>query len=73
MPLYEFHCEKCGQDSELLVRSCDWQGSKCPRCGSAKLEKKFSTFAASGVDSAPSAGGSKSGGGGCCGGGPHRH
>lgn len=47
MPIYEFHCEKCGQDSEVLVRSSNWKGAKCPKCGSSKLEKKFSTFASS--------------------------
>lgn len=80
MPLYEFHCDKCGQDSELLVRSSDWTGAKCPHCGSAKLEKKFSTFASS-ASSASDAGacgtgGGKGGGGGCCAcasGRPHKH
>src|ERR1043165_5397295 len=37
MPIYEFHCEKCGKDSEVLVRSADWQGTPCPQCGSTKL------------------------------------
>jgi putative FmdB family regulatory protein len=45
MPIYEFHCEKCERDSEILVRSSNWSGTKCPYCGSTKLEKKFSTFA----------------------------
>ena len=45
MPIYEFHCEKCEQDSEILVRSKDWKGTKCPHCGSARLSKKFSVFA----------------------------
>jgi len=77
MPIYEFHCDGCKQDSEILVRSSDWKGTKCPRCGSTKLEKKFSTFAASnsGESAAGSrkAGGNGGGCGGCCGGGPHRH
>jgi putative FmdB family regulatory protein len=47
MPIYEFHCEKCERDSEILVRSADWKGTKCPHCGSSKLGKKFSTFASS--------------------------
>ena len=74
MPLYEFHCEQCEQDSEILVRSTDWKGTKCPRCGSAKISKKFSTFAAAGAGEASS--GQRSGGGGgghCCGGGCHAH
>ncbi len=71
MPIYEFHCETCESDSEILVRSAAWQDAKCPRCGSAKLDKKFSTFAATGAGNNTSAsqktGGGRSGGG-CCGG-----
>ena len=76
MPIYEFHCEKCGDDSEILVRSADWSGTKCPHCGSGKLAKKFSTFAAAGAGSDASAcetGGGRGGGGGCCGGHCHGH
>lgn len=47
MPIYDFHCDSCGSDSEILVRSSDWTGTPCPRCGSGRLSKKFSTFAAS--------------------------
>jgi putative FmdB family regulatory protein len=68
MPIYEFHCEKCGKDSELLVRSSDWKNSECPHCGSKKLSKKFSTFASAGAatsSSKPSGGGHHCGGGGC--------
>ncbi len=68
MPIYEFHCEKCERDSEILVRSADWQGTKCPHCGSAKIAKKFSTFASAGAGEKTS--GPKTGGGGHgCGGG----
>ncbi len=77
MPLYEFHCQKCGSDSELLVRSSDWQGqAKCPACGSARLEKKFSTFAASvpaGAGAVPSCSGTPSSCGMCGTGRPHSH
>jgi putative FmdB family regulatory protein len=65
MPIYEFHCGKCGKDSELLVRSSDWKNSECPHCGSKKLSKKFSTFASTGA----AASGKPSGGGHCCSGG----
>jgi putative FmdB family regulatory protein len=70
MPIYEFHCEKCERDSEILVRSSDWKGTACPHCGSKKLSKKFSMFASAnaGNSGAPSCGG---GGGGCCG--KHKH
>ena len=75
MPLYEFHCSKCDADSEILVRSADWQGTKCPHCGSTKLAKKFSTFAASSTatSSQSAAPACASGGGGCCGGHCHGH
>ncbi|MBI2948261.1 MAG: zinc ribbon domain-containing protein [Verrucomicrobia bacterium] len=46
MPIYEFHCGQCGKASEVLVRTTDWQGTKCPNCGSTKLAKKLSVFAA---------------------------
>ncbi|MBL9139859.1 MAG: zinc ribbon domain-containing protein [Verrucomicrobiales bacterium] len=79
MPIYEFHCEDCGAESEILVRSSDWKGTPCPKCGSKHLEKKFSVFASSGGDggSPASAGADCSGNprscGRCCGGGPHHH
>jgi putative FmdB family regulatory protein len=54
MPIYEFHCESCERDSEVLVRSAEWKGTRCPHCGSVKLQKKFSTFAATGGNEPPS-------------------
>ena len=78
MPIYEYHCGKCERDSEILVRSSSSKKAKCPHCGSLKLSRKFSVFAASnGGAEAPaceSGGGGKSGG--CCAcasGRPHRH
>lgn len=78
MPIYEFHCGKCEKDSEILVRSSDWKGTRCPHCGSMKLSKKLSVFASASAGSsgdAPMCGmnGGSGGCGGCCGGGPHRH
>jgi putative FmdB family regulatory protein len=80
MPIYEFHCEKCDSDSEILVRSSKWKGAKCPHCGSTKLEKKLSVFASSGsagetADACSLSPTGKRGGCGCCcgGGGRHRH
>lgn len=77
MPIYEFHCAKCDTDSEVLVRSSDWKGTQCPNCGSTRLEKKFSTFAANGSGAGePMSCGTGQGGGGCCAcasGRPHSH
>jgi putative FmdB family regulatory protein len=58
MPLYEFHCGSCGKDAEILVRSSDWKGTKCPHCSSTKLAKKLSVFAST-------TGGGNSGAGDC--------
>jgi len=52
MPIYEFHCDKCGEDAEVLVRSSQWEGTPCPKCGSKELTKKFSVFASSGAGGA---------------------
>ena len=49
MPIYEFHCEKCEKDSEVLVRSSNWEGTPCPHCGSTRLTKRLSVFASSGA------------------------
>ncbi len=79
MPIYEFHCGKCARDSEILVRSSDWNGTKCPHCGATKLEKKFSTFASKSEGAAGTPAVKTGGGGGGCGscgcapGRPHRH
>jgi len=43
MPIFEYGCQSCGKQFELLVRS-DTQLS-CPDCGGAKLNRKLSLFA----------------------------
>jgi putative FmdB family regulatory protein len=79
MPIYEFHCNQCQKDSEVLVRSSNWKGTPCPHCGSTRLDKKLSVFASAsggepGCEYAPACDvGKSSGCGGCCGGGPHSH
>lgn len=78
MPIYEFHCAACEADSEILVRSSDWKGTQCPKCGSTRLQKKLSVFASSGGGGAESSAGAECSGTPkscmrCCGGGPHRH
>ena len=44
MPLFEYRCQTCESEFEVLVRS----GEKpaCPRCDSKKLEKLISAHAA---------------------------
>ncbi len=48
MPIYEFQCNRCKKDFELLV-----YGNKkntCPKCGIDDIRKKLSLFGMSGVD-----------------------
>ena len=75
MPIYEFHCDDCDRDSEVLVRSSEWRGTKCPHCGSVKLAKKLSVFASSGGEGgdAPSCSGVPTSCGKCGTGRPHSH
>jgi len=61
MPIFEYRCNKCGEDFERLVFGD--QVVRCPRCDSDDIKKKFSTFGMSGVERAGS--GSSSGCGSC--------
>ena len=69
MPLYEYACQECGKESELLV-----SGSTqpvCPKCGSAKIDKLLSIVsthmrgASGGGERPQSSGGSCGSGCGC--------
>jgi putative FmdB family regulatory protein len=53
MPIYEYACQDCGREFEMLVRS----GTEpaCPQCHSAHLEKRLSVFATAGSESAAEA------------------
>jgi putative FmdB family regulatory protein len=58
MPIFEYDCEKCGHDFELLVFDRE-APINCPACGSGKVEKKLSVFAHKSEDKfVPSSGGS---------------
>lgn len=47
MPLYEYRCEACGHEMELLVaRMGEDPGEACEKCGKKSLKRKLSTFAA---------------------------
>ncbi|HWB23302.1 MAG TPA: zinc ribbon domain-containing protein [Gaiellaceae bacterium] len=72
MPIYEYVCMSCESHFEELVRMDD-ESPSCPDCGTTKVTKQFSAFAAhsSGSSTVPQPGfrGVSGGGGGCCGGG----
>lgn len=44
MPIYEYTCETCQSDFELLVRGDE--KPSCPECGNSKIEKQWSVPAA---------------------------
>ncbi|MCG3137344.1 MAG: hypothetical protein HJJLKODD_01188 [Phycisphaerae bacterium] len=46
MPMYEYQCRSCQQRFEELHKSMDAELPACPHCGSRKVEKQFSVFAA---------------------------
>ncbi|GIT13042.1 MAG: hypothetical protein CM1200mP34_4480 [Verrucomicrobiales bacterium] len=49
MPLYEYTCGKSRKRSEHLVRSGSGAGvPDCPHCGSRRMKKELSGFAAGG-------------------------
>jgi putative FmdB family regulatory protein len=50
MPIYEYACQDCGREFEMLVRSDTVP--KCPQCHWTKLEKRLSVFATATSDAA---------------------
>ncbi|MFO1063596.1 MAG: zinc ribbon domain-containing protein [Pirellulales bacterium] len=45
MPLYEYQCRDCHNQTELLIRSSTEQ-PVCPKCASKKMDKLLSVSAA---------------------------
>jgi putative FmdB family regulatory protein len=46
MPIFEYLCQDCGKNFELLVRAST--AIECPSCNGKRLEKQLSVFAAAG-------------------------
>ena len=44
MPLFEYQCQSCSKEFELLVRGSETP--ECPSCRSTALQKRLSVFAA---------------------------
>ncbi len=49
MPLFDYRCESCAREFEVLIRPASHgdPAPSCPACGSDKLERLLSTFALS--------------------------
>lgn len=48
MPIYEYICDKCGEEFELLVFNNTVV--ECPQCRAKDVRKKLSLFGMSGVE-----------------------
>lgn len=45
MPIFEYHCQKCGHVFEVLTRGvAGAQIPACPKCGSPEAERLLSAF-----------------------------
>lgn len=50
MPLYEYHCNECGEEFEKMVRFSETDRSQvCPQCQGSDTKKKISSFASIGA------------------------
>ncbi len=48
MPMYTFHCSRCGNDFELFLRPSEaLRGAQCPSCGEHTLEQAVDGMAGS--------------------------
>ncbi len=45
MPIYEYQCEACNKEMEVLQKISDSPLEVCPDCGEASLKKKISAVA----------------------------
>jgi putative FmdB family regulatory protein len=70
MPIYEYHCSQCGTTFEQLVLAKNGDPAACTKCGSAAVERKFSTFAAQTSNGSAREAASFDGGSCACGAGP---
>lgn len=45
MPIYEYQCEACGHQEEVIQKISDKPLTKCPECGKNKMKKLVSSTA----------------------------
>ncbi len=42
MPIYEYKCNQCGEESEILHKSMNIEKVECPQCQSEEMERLIS-------------------------------
>jgi putative FmdB family regulatory protein len=45
MPIYEYRCQSCNHDMEVMQKMSDPELSDCPACGQPQLKKLISAVA----------------------------
>ena len=45
MPIYEYQCQACGKELEVIQKHTDAPLQDCPECGKASLKKKVTAAA----------------------------
>ena len=49
MPIFEYHCRKCGEEFEHFTqRPAGAKAPACPKCGARETERVMSRFAGGG-------------------------
>lgn len=51
MPIYEYRCDACDCDFEVLMMRTDDEKVSCPRCGISDVERQLSVSCIGGSDS----------------------
>ena len=54
MPFYEYHCEACGHDFQVFVKTMNAAAPPCAECDSRDVKRKLSVFGV-GSSQAPAA------------------
>ncbi|MCP4605912.1 MAG: zinc ribbon domain-containing protein [Proteobacteria bacterium] len=59
MPLYDYVCDKCSEEFEVIKSSSDKEETKCPKCDepARKLLSEFAIAGKTGSDGSCSTGG----------------
>ena len=47
MPFYEYHCEACGHDFQVFVKTMNAPAPLCAKCDGPDVKRRLSTFGVS--------------------------